>query len=164
MQFRPNAQMHGPAGLHEGAMMAEKKKPKTARRAKASEAARKTPVPAKKAKATPAKRAPTRKSPPARRKTAAQRASSPATSSFDLTKLIDHPLVADLLAVGAMAAVAAIADHNVKTRTGETESGSSKAVKAAGKAAAAAIGKRLLTEVDAVRKASKPKDAKRGSR
>ena len=63
-----------------------------------------------------------------------------------------------------MAAVAAIADHNVKTRTGEAESGSSKAVKAAGKAAAAAIGKRLMTEVDAVRAASKRPEAKRGSK
>ena len=63
-----------------------------------------------------------------------------------------------------MAAVAAIADHNVKTRTGEAESGSSKAVKAAGKAAAAAIGKRLLTEVDAVREASKRPATKRGSK
>ncbi len=144
--------------------MAEKRKPKAAKPAKASKAARKKPVPAKKTKAKPAKKAPARKSPAARRKTPPQRISSPTTSGFDLTKLIDHPLVADLLAVGAMAAVAAIADHNVKTRTGETESGSSKAVKAAGKAAAAAIGKRLMTEVDAVRAASKPKDSKRGSR
>lgn len=146
--------------------MAEKKRPKTAKPAKASKAARKTPVPAKraKAKAKPAKKAPARKPPAARRKTPPRRISSRTTSGFDLTKLIDHPLVADLLAVGAMAAVAAIADHNVKTRTGETESGSSKAVKAAGKAAAAAIGRRLMTEVDAVRAASKPKDPKRGSR
>jgi hypothetical protein len=79
-------------------------------------------------------------------------------SGFEgIAKLIDHPLVADLLAVGAMAAVAAIADHNVKTRTGEAEAGSSKVVKAAGKAAATAIGKRLMTEVDAVRGASKPR-------
>jgi len=75
---------------------------------------------------------------------------------FDVAKLIEHPLVADLLAVGAMAAVAAIADHNVKSRTGELDEQSSGAVKAAGKAAAAAIGRRLMSEVNAVRKASKP--------
>lgn len=87
-----------------------------------------------------------------------QRSRRQESSGFDgLAKLIDHPLVADLLAVGAMAAVAAIADHNVKTRTGEAEAGSSKVVKAAGKAAATAIGKRLMTEVDAVRGASKPR-------
>ena len=92
---------------------------------------------------------------PAARKPAAAK-SSPA--GFDgLTKLVDHPLVSDLLAVGAMAAVAAIADHNVRTRTGEAKAGSSKAVKAAGVAAAAAIGKRLLTEVEEIRKVSKAK-------
>lgn len=73
----------------------------------------------------------------------------------NLAKLIDHPLVADLLAIGAIAAVAAIADHSVKGRTGEGEKGSKKALKAAGKAAAAAIGKRLMTEVEEVRKAAK---------
>jgi hypothetical protein len=115
-------------------------------------------------KPTPKKAAAKRSATPPRRKAAPRRASSSTSSGFDVTKLIDHPLVADLLAVGAMAAVAAIADHNVKTRTGEAESGSSKAVKAAGKAAAAAIGKRLLTEVDAVREASKRPETKRGSK
>ena len=103
-------------------------------------------------------------SPAPKRKAAPRRAASASSSGFDITKLLDHPLVADLLAVGAIAAVAAIADHSVKTRTGEAESGSKKAVKAAGKAAAAAIGKRLMTEVDAVRAASKTKETKRGSR
>lgn len=131
--------------------MAETRKPKAKKPSKAKSAVRK-PAPRPKAKPRAA-----------RPKAAPQRASGPASSTFDVTKLIDHPLVADLLAVGAMAAVAAIADHNVKTRTGEREAGSSKAVKAAGKAAAAAIGKRLLTEVDAVRKASKATGPKRGS-
>ena len=75
---------------------------------------------------------------------------------FDVAKLLEHPLVADLLAVGAMAAVAAIADHNVKSRTGELGPESRGAVKAAGKAAAAAIGRRLMTEVNEVRKAARP--------
>ena len=73
----------------------------------------------------------------------------------DLTRLIEHPLVAELVSLAAIAAVAAIADHNVKTRTGEGKKGSKKALKAAGKAAAAAIGKRLTSEVDEIRKASK---------
>ena len=65
-----------------------------------------------------------------------------------LARLADHPLIGDLLAIGAMAAVAAIADHGVKAKNGASASdGSRKAVKAAGKAAAAAIGARLLKEV-----------------
>lgn len=133
---------------------AKKAKPR-ARAAPARKAAAKKAAPSTKPR--PKSRAAKSKAPP-------RRAAASTPAGFDITRLIDHPLVADLLAVGAMAAVAAIADHNVKTRTGEAESGSSRAVKAAGKAAAAAIGKRLMTEVDAVRKASKPKDAKRGSR
>jgi hypothetical protein len=72
-----------------------------------------------------------------------------------LSKLLEHPLVAELISVGAIAAVAAIADHNVKTRTGEGRKGSKQALKAAGTAAAAAIGKRLMNEVDEIKKASK---------
>ena len=142
--------------------MAEKKKPRAAKPAKKSPAKAKS-APSKKSKAAPAKKAAAKKPSPPKRKTP-RRASRPASSGFDVTKLIDHPLVADLLAVGALAAVGAIADHNVKTRTGEAESGSSRAIKAAGKAAAAAVGKRLMTEVDAIKKASKPKDPKRGSK
>ena len=70
-----------------------------------------------------------------------------------LIKLADHPIISDLLAVGAMAAVAAIADKG--SGKGKT-SGSSQAVKAAGKAAAAAIGKRLISEFEAVKKTPKP--------
>ncbi len=116
---------------------------------------------AKKAKAPPAKK------PPARKKAAPRRPKVIKSTTFNIAELIDHPLVADLLAVGAMAAVGAIAEHKVKTRTGESETGSGRAIKAAGKAAAAAVGKRLMTEVDAIKKASKPgrpKAPKRGSR
>lgn len=60
-----------------------------------------------------------------------------------LLKLADHPLVGDLIAVGALAAVAAIAE----SKGGTSKAKSSEAVKAAGKAAAAAIGARLLKEV-----------------
>lgn len=115
---------------------------------------------AKTAKAAPAKKpAAKKRSAPKPRKTAPIK-----STTFNIAELIDHPLVADLLAVGAMAAVGAIADHNVKTRTGESASGSGRAIKAAGKAAAAAVGKRLMTEVDAIKKASKPKTPKRGSK
>ena len=77
----------------------------------------------------------------------AKKARIDVTGSIDaLAKLADHPLVTDLLAVGAMAAVAAIAGHGVTQKNGRVE-GSRKAVKAAGKAAAAAIGARLMKEV-----------------
>ena len=74
----------------------------------------------------------------------------------DLAGLLEHPLVTELLAVGAMAAVSAIAEHGVKSRNGELKKGS-KVIKNAGKAAATAMGKRLVTEFDEIRKASKKK-------
>jgi hypothetical protein len=131
--------------------------PKKAKAAKAK---------AKKAKPAPAKKPATRTAPKPR-KAAPRRPAAIKSTTFNIAELIDHPLVADLLAVGALAAVGAIAEHKVKTRTGESESGSSRALKAAGKAAAAAVGKRLMTEVDAIKKASKPgrpKAPKRGSK
>lgn len=60
------------------------------------------------------------------------------------SKVLDHPLVSDLLAIGAMAAVAAIAESG---KADPAKAKSKDAVKAAGKAAAAAIGSRLLKEV-----------------
>jgi hypothetical protein len=64
--------------------------------------------------------------------------------SFDaLSRLVDHPLVSELLAVGAIAAVGVIAEHR---KLGEVEAKSAKAVKSAGKAAASAIGVRLMKE------------------
>jgi hypothetical protein len=83
----------------------------------------------------------------------ARRPSSDMSATDALTKLIESPLVADLLAVGATAALAAIAGHRA-TRP----EGSGGAVKAAGKAAAAAMGRRLSTEVTEIRNASKAKD------
>ena len=137
--------------------MAETRKPR-ATKAKTRTASSRKP----KAKATPARKAAAKSA--SRTQARAHKPAREQPSTFDITKLIDHPLVADLLAVGAMAAVAAIADHSVKTRTGEAEAGSSKAVRAAGKAAATAIGKRLMTEVNSVRKPSKPAETKRGSK
>lgn len=67
-------------------------------------------------------------------------------------KLLESPLVADLLAVGATAALAAIAEHGFGGK-GEGRR-TSKAIKQAGKAAATAMGRRLGTEFDEIRKAS----------
>lgn len=85
----------------------------------------------------------------------ARKAKSQGNGVESLAKLLEHPIVAELISIGAIAAVAAIADHNVKTRTGEGQKGSTKALKAAGSAAAAAMGKRLLGEMEEIRKASK---------
>jgi hypothetical protein len=72
-------------------------------------------------------------------------------------KLLQSPLVADLVAVAATAALAALAEHGFSSRgAGQGRSGKAgKAVKEAGKAAASAIGRRLGTEVDEIRRASK---------
>jgi hypothetical protein len=87
------------------------------------------------------------------------RRTSDLTAADALFKLIESPLVADLLAVGATAALAAIAESRF-SRKDDVGRKSSKALKAAAKAAAAAMGRRLSTEVDEIRKASKkPKGA-----
>lgn len=72
-----------------------------------------------------------------------------------LVKLLQSPIVADLLAVAATAALAALAEHGFSSR-GASGDGkrAGKAVKEAGKAAAAAIGRRLANEVDEIRKAA----------
>ena len=79
-------------------------------------------------------------------------------NAFDaLLKIADHPLVGELVALGATAAVAAIAQQGLgKSKKG----GSSKAVKEAGKAAAAAIGARLISEFAEDKVAKKAKPAK----
>lgn len=79
---------------------------------------------------------------------------SDSTVTDALFKLLESPLVAELLAVGATAALAAITESRYSRKTG-TDAKSSKVVKAAGKAAAAAIGRRLTTEFSEIRKASK---------
>ena len=68
-----------------------------------------------------------------------------------LAKLVDHPLVADLLAAGAIAAVAAIAEHQLGAGKGQS---SSKMVKSVGKAAAAAMGKKLMGDFGAIGEAA----------
>ncbi|MBB3764161.1 hypothetical protein [Sphingomicrobium lutaoense] len=64
-----------------------------------------------------------------------------------LGKLADHPLVADLVAAGAVAAVGALAEKKVTSARGKS-TGSKEALKLAGAAAAAAIGKRLMAEFE----------------
>ncbi len=71
-----------------------------------------------------------------------------------LVKLIESPLVAELLAVGASAALAAFAAQGFGRRT-EDGRGTRRALKAAAKSAAVAMGARLSTEVQAIREASK---------
>ena len=72
-------------------------------------------------------------------------------------KFLQSPLVTDLLAVAATAALASLAEHGVSNRDKEGKPGkrAGKAAKAAGKAAATAIGRRLTEEIDEIRKASK---------
>ena len=88
------------------------------------------------------------------RKTSSSKRVSKDTAVDGLLKLLESPLVADLFAVGATAALAAIAESRHSRKSGG-EGTSSKTVKAAGKAAAAAIGRRLSTEFDEIKKASK---------
>ena len=72
----------------------------------------------------------------------AKRAAKSPGASDAIKKLLESPLVADLLAVGATAALAAIAQHGFGKGEGKGK-GTSKAVKEAGKTAAAAMGRRL---------------------
>ena len=82
------------------------------------------------------------------------RRSSDLTAADALYKLLESPLVAELLAIGATAALGAIAESRFG-RKGDAGRKSGNSVKAAGKAAAAAIGRRLSSEVEEIRKASK---------
>ncbi|WP_265563833.1 hypothetical protein [Sphingomicrobium arenosum] len=79
-------------------------------------------------------------------------------------KLVDHPLVADIVAAGAVAAVASLAERQV-TRARGSAGGSKDTLKFAGKAAAAAMGKRFMAEMDAAKAkaAAKRKDEGSGS-
>ena len=76
-----------------------------------------------------------------------------ASAAGAIAKLADHPLITELLAAGAMAAVSTIADHRLAQQAGGNSKKDGKVVKAAGRAAAAAIGARLLSEI----RKSKPK-------
>lgn len=70
-------------------------------------------------------------------------------------KLLQSPLVAELVAVAATAALAALAEHGFTSGSDGTRGKrAGKAVKEAGNAAAAAVGRRLGTEIDEIRKAA----------
>ena len=107
-----------------------------------------------------AKKAKTRAddAPKSAKKARKAKSSSRSTSAADVVfKLAEHPIVAELIAIGATAAVAAIA----KGGTDKAGRSSTKAVKDAGKAAAAAIGARLVDEFKAVKKSAKDATAKK---
>lgn len=70
-------------------------------------------------------------------------------------KLLQSPLVAELVAVAATAALASLAEHGFTSSGGTRGKRAGKAVKEAGKAAAAAVGRRLGNEIDEIRRASK---------
>ena len=80
--------------------------------------------------------------------------------SFDagdaFVKLLQSPLVAELVAVAATAALASLAEHGF-TSSSEASRGkrAGKAVKEAGKAAAAAVGRRLSNEIYEIKAAAK---------
>jgi hypothetical protein len=86
------------------------------------------------------------------------RRSSDAGDAF--IKLLQSPLVAELVAVAATAALAALAEQGFTSSSASRRSRAGNAVKAAGKAAAAAVGRRLSTEIEEIRKAS---NASKGS-
>lgn len=73
-----------------------------------------------------------------------------------LLKLLESPLVAELLAVGATAALAALAEHRFSSRSG-AGAGAKRALKGAVTAAAAAMGRRIATEFDEIKQAAKAK-------
>ena len=81
-----------------------------------------------------------------------RRARSPRADIVDaLIKLLQSPLVIDLLAVGATAALAAITETRSSRTQGAIDArGSKKALKAAGKAAAAAVGRRIQNEFEEI--------------
>jgi hypothetical protein len=77
-----------------------------------------------------------------------------------LIKLLQSPLVIDLLAVGATAALAAITETR-SSRTQGVAGNSKRTLKAAGKAAAAAVGRRIQNEFEEITAASKRSDEDR---
>lgn len=99
-----------------------------------------------------------------RSKSSGSRAKSSQSDPVDaLIKLLQSPLVIDLLAVGATAALAAITETRSNRAQGAAGN-NKKTLKAAGKAAASAVGRRLATEIDEIRAASKQAGETRKSR
>ena len=78
-------------------------------------------------------------------------------TSEAFVKLLQSPLMAELVAVAATAALAALAEQGFTSSSATRRGRAGNAVKAAGKAAAAAVGRRLGTELDEIRAAAKAK-------
>ena len=78
-------------------------------------------------------------------------------ASEAFVKLLQSPLMAELVAVAATAALAALAEQGFTSSSATKRKRAGNAVKAAGKAAAAAVGRRLGTELDEIRAAAKAK-------
>jgi hypothetical protein len=95
------------------------------------------------------------KAPVERRGGGGGRRSADPGMSDAFVKLLQSPLVAELVAVAATAALASLAEHGFTNSDGSRSKRAGKAVKAAGKAAAAAVGRRLGNEIDEIRKAAK---------
>jgi hypothetical protein len=91
-----------------------------------------------------------------RRSGGSDRRSNDAGMGDAFIKLLQSPLAAELVAVAATAALAALAEHGFTTSSGGSRGKrAGKAVKEAGKAAAAAVGRRLGNEIDEIKKAAK---------
>src|SRR5205809_4824739 len=90
-----------------------------------------------------------------RRSSGGGRRSNDAGMGDAFIKLLQSPLAAELVAVAATAALAALAEHGFTTNGGSRGKRAGEAVKEAGKAAAAAVGRRLGNEIDEIRKAAK---------
>ena len=90
------------------------------------------------------------------RKQSGGKSSSKRESAADmLFKLLESPIVADLLAVGATAALAALAEHRYSASS--ERKGAKRALKGAVTAAAAAMGRRIATEFDEIKQSAKAK-------
>jgi hypothetical protein len=101
-------------------------------------------------KAAPAKRASSKpKKTPAPRR---QKPESTISASDALVGLLESPLVADVLAAGAAAALASFTHHRLTRRR---DGNSKQALKDAAKAAATAMGARLHDEFDEILESSK---------
>jgi len=106
----------------------------------------------------PVRKAKTVRAKPAARPKAAQRnkpqpkAESGKSAADALVGLLESPVVADVLAAGAAAALAAFTQHSLSRRK---EGGSKRALKNAAKAAAAAMGTRISEEFEEIMDAAK---------
>ena len=119
------------------------RKPAGTRRPRSTKAASASP---KRARPTP------KRSKPAKSAAAAGRVDNDMNAADALIGLLESPLVADVLAVGAAAALAAFTTSRVSRRR---EGGTKQAIKNAAKAAAAAMGERLSEEFDEIMKSAK---------